>query len=305
MTVTNNYKIIKSVAIGSQENDTGKYSRSIIKPANITTKTFKDDLKSFGGLSLRQATALINTSMVPNELYSSDSRTDRPYGSDTGTNIGSNETLNVELVDSNGSATIGKRSTMKYFYPYYDDMHPTLGWYSYIDKGTNRDWNYYKDIPAWTNTYSLYGFADTMISLVIGKGDTTPEAPSNYKLDDMVTSLECVQSGGRQNGSIYYKNVKNISDTNLIIKEVGLVCCFLNFLIPSQPDSSIYDAYAQQIEHFFDTVNGYPQGTTQISYKSSYDAFGIPMLIARVVLQTPITIAPNETKTIYYQFFEE
>ena len=306
MTVTNNYKIIKSVVIGSTNSRSGCYSRSIIKPANITASTFKDDLKSFGGLSYRQATALINTSLTANELFADGDRTSIPYGLDSYTYIGSNTYLsNIYLGNSDGTGSVGNSGTIYYFNPYYDDVKPTLGWYSYIDKASDRDWNYYKDIPAWTNAYSLNYVGDNMISLVIGKGDTTPEAPSNYKLDDMVTSSECIQSGGRQAGSIYYKNVTNISNSNLIIKEIGLACCFVNYLVPAQSSTSTYDAYAGQVGYFFDAINGYSQGTTQIHYKTDYDMFGAPMLLARVVLETPITIPPNETKTIYYQFFEE
>lgn len=306
MTVTNNYKIIKSVVIGGNTNRSDSYSRSIIKPANITTLTFKDDLKSFGGLSYRQVTALINTSRIPNELYCTASRTNIPYGPDNYTYIGNYTDLStVYLANSDGTSNLGNGGSLIYFTPYYDDTKPTLGFYSYLDKASDRDWNYYKDVPAWTNAYAMNYMGDNMISLVIGKGDATQESSSNYKLDDMVTSSECIQSGGRQAGSIYYKNVTNISNANLVIKEIGLACCFVNFTVPSQSDSSIYDSYNQQVRYFFDTVNGYPQGTTQISYKTQYDMFGAPMLLARVVLETPITIPPNETKTIYYQFFEE
>ncbi len=306
MTVTNNYKIIKSIAIGAYSNASERFSRSIIKPANITALTFKDDLKSFGGLSYRQATALINTSVTADELYSTQNRYDIPYGPDNyAYPLNSTDLTNIYLGDSGGISSIGNYGIISYFNPYYDDTKPSNGWYSYNDKANNRDWNYYKDVPAWTDYNSLNYVGDNMISLVVGKGDTTPESPTNYKLDDMVTRSECVQSGGRQAGSIYYKNVTNISNANLVIKEIGLACCFFNYLVPSQSSTSVYDAYAQKVGYFFDTVNGSTQGTTQISYKTDYDAFGTPMLLARVVLETPIVILPGTTKTIYYQFFEE
>ena len=200
------------------------------------------------------------------------------------------------------------------YYYFNDTGDKNIEQYSPVDGVGNflsSDYRYiapmYKDAIGWI--YSQYQYTPTY-SVIIGKSNT-PNTQDTYKLGDMVSSLECNYSFERTSYG-YNITIINTSNSNLSINELGVVSCTQKLVITPDNQSGNQAKYKDLpniLNFIYNTdvfsresmlAGGFPMDYTNDSYSCNVGIF--PVLLCRTVLQSPVTLAPEEQTTITWNF---